>query len=135
MARGRRPAGGDSGSGLTVSITGLDHLAERLEDLPDQIRTALLRAVKESAEDVQRETLLNVRKDSGDLQRHLKIRYEKKGLRAKVGWFNDADYYARFNEFGTVSIRARPALRPAIEAERGRIRERISDEIRKELGL
>jgi HK97 gp10 family phage protein len=133
MARGRRHASGRSD--ITVRIEGLDRLRDRLAELAPEVQAALLRAVKESAEDVQRETLLNVRKDSGNLQRKLDIRYEQGGLRAEVGWFDRDAYYARFQEFGTKSIPARPALTPAIEAERNRIRERISVEIRRELGL
>jgi HK97 gp10 family phage protein len=135
MARGRRPRGGGARTGLTVEIEGLDRLAERLDELPDQIREALLRAVRESAEDVQRETLLNVPRRTGLLQRRLTIRYKNKGLRAEVGWFAADAYYAWFHEFGTKSIPARPALGPAIEAERHRIRDRIAAEIRQELGL
>jgi HK97 gp10 family phage protein len=137
MARGRRPRGGGGGArtGITVEIQGLDHLADQLDELPQKVKEALLRAVRESAEDVQRETLVNVRKDSGRLQRKLKIRYKAKGLRAEVGWFDQDAYYAWFQEHGTRSIPARPALGPAIEAERHRIRERVSAEIRRELGL
>lgn len=130
------PARGGAGrSGLTVRIEGLERLRARLEELPAEVTAALQRAVKESAEDVRRETLLNVRKDSGQLQRDLDIRYGAGGLRAEVGWFKREDYYAHFHEFGTRSIPARPALGPAIEGERGRIRDRISAELKKELGL
>lgn len=135
MARGRRPSGGGARSGITIEIEGLDRLRERLEQLPEAIKAALLRAVKESAEDIKRETLLNVRHNTGNLQRELDIRYKSGGLRAEVGWFNRPDYYAAFNEFGTKSIPAKPALGPAVEAERGKIRERLSEELRRELGL
>ena len=139
MPRGRGRSGGRRGggarSGITVRIEGLDRLRDHLDQLPEEILTALRTAVRESAEDVQRETLLNVRKDTGNLQRKLKIRYEKDGLRAEVGWFDRDDYYASFQEHGTKSITALPALGPAIEAERGRIGKRISQEIRQELGL
>ncbi|WP_033818883.1 HK97-gp10 family putative phage morphogenesis protein [Kitasatospora sp. MBT63] len=135
MARGRRPPGGGTRSGLTVSIEGLERLRPRLSELAEEIVTALRKAVRESAEDVRRETLLNVRKDTGTLQRKLDIRYKAEGLRAEVGWFDRDAYYAAFQEFGTKSITARPALGPAIEAERNRIKDRLSDELRRELGL
>jgi HK97 gp10 family phage protein len=134
MAR-QRPSGSGARGGITIRIEGLDHLADRLKDMPEQVTAALRRAVKESAEDIKRETLLNVRKDTGNLQRKLAIRYEQEGLRAEVGWFDRDDYYAHFHEFGTKSIPARPALGPAVEAERGKIRDRLTDELRRELGL
>lgn len=126
-----RPSRGRDG--ITVEITGLDRLADRIGELSEEILAAARKAVKESAEDVQRETLLNVRKDTGNLQRWLKVRYRKEGLHAEVGWFNKAAYYAWFHEFGTKTIKANPALGPAIEAERHRIGDRISDEVRRAL--
>ncbi|MFE2106638.1 HK97-gp10 family putative phage morphogenesis protein [Kitasatospora sp. NPDC059463] len=133
MARGRRPAGGGARSGLTVQIHGLERLVEQLEAMPERVQAALRRVVKESAEDVQRETLLNVRKDTGFLQRALDIRYSSNSLKAEVGWFNRDSYYAAFHEFGTKSISAKPALGPAIEGERNRIRDRVIAEVNKEL--
>ncbi len=61
------------------------------------------------------------------------IRYRDGGLRAEVGWFDRPDYYAAFHEFGTRSIPARPALGPAIEAERRVLPERIAAIIREAL--
>ncbi|MFD9064185.1 HK97-gp10 family putative phage morphogenesis protein [Kitasatospora purpeofusca] len=133
MARGRRPAGGGSRSGLTVQVHGLEQLVKQLEAMPDQVQAALRRVVEESAEDVRREALLNVRKNTGTLQRTLDIRYSHNNLRAEVGWFNRDSFYAAFQEFGTKSIPARPALGPAIEGERNRIRERVVTELNEQL--
>ncbi|MET9396282.1 HK97-gp10 family putative phage morphogenesis protein [Kitasatospora sp. NPDC002965] len=135
MARGRRPpAGGGARSGLTVQVHGLERLVERLREMPDEIQTVMRRVVRESAIDVQRETLLNVRKDTGKLQRTLDIRYTNDGLKAEVGWFERDSFYAAFQEFGTKSIPARPALGPAIEGERNRIRDRLIAELNQALG-
>ncbi|MGW2547494.1 HK97-gp10 family putative phage morphogenesis protein [Kitasatospora sp. NPDC001574] len=133
MARGRRPTGGGARSGLTVQVHGLERLIGQLEAMPDAVQAAGRRVVKESAVDVQRETLLNVRKNEGTLQRTLDIRYSRGGLKAEVGWFDPNSYYAAFHEFGTKSISAKPALGPAIEGERNRIRERVITEINEEL--
>lgn len=126
-----RPSRGRDG--ITVDLSGLDGLADKLAGLPDEILAAAREAVRESAEDVQRETLLNVRKDTGQLQRDLKIRYRKSGLLAQIGWFDRRSFYAWFHEFGTSSIPARPALGPAIEAERQHIGKRVADAIRRVL--
>ncbi|MCX4686764.1 HK97 gp10 family phage protein [Kitasatospora purpeofusca] len=116
---------------MTVQVHGLDALVRQLKAMPEQLQDVMRRVVKESAADVQRETLLNVRRDTGKLQNDLATRYTDGGLRAEVGWFNRTDFYAWFNEVGTKSIPAKPALGPAIEGERNRIRDRAVTEINK----
>ncbi|WP_340382326.1 HK97-gp10 family putative phage morphogenesis protein [Streptomyces sp. SS7] len=121
-----------------VTITGIARLRERLQDLPDEIKQALAKGVKESAEAVRDDVQRLVPVDqSGRDSHHLKdtvdIRYREEGLVADVGWFNPDDYYAVFLEYGTRSRPAQPSLHPALEAERPRYRARLSDEVRKVL--
>lgn len=121
-----------------VEITGLDRLRKRLEGLPDEIEAALVEAVKASAEAVRDEVRRTVPVDqSGQDSHHLRdtvaIRYREEGLVAEVGWFDQADSYATFVEYGTRRRPAQPSLRPAFEAERRRYRARLSDEVRKAL--
>lgn len=120
-------------SGMTVEILGAGRLRGQLEDLSDEIVEALKKAVKEAAEAVQSDTRRDVRKDSRNLHDKVDIKYEDSGLTAKVGWFDDSDYYARYHEVGTRRFAAQPALGPALEAERGRYRARLTEEVRKVL--
>ncbi|MEU3600881.1 HK97-gp10 family putative phage morphogenesis protein [Streptomyces sp. NPDC006798] len=124
MARRRR---------ATVRILGAARLRQRLETLPDEIVEALKKAVRESAEAVRDDTRDTVRVHSGNLRDTVDIRYEHNGLTALVGWFEDPEYYARFLEHGTRRAPARPALRPALEAERTRYRARLTAEVRQVL--
>ncbi|MFM9651999.1 HK97-gp10 family putative phage morphogenesis protein, partial [Streptomyces galilaeus] len=121
-----------------VTITGLARLRGRLEDLPDEIKDALVEGVKASAEavktDVERTVPVDASRPDG---RHLKdnvdIRYSEGGLVAAVGWFDPEDFYAAFVEYGTRSQPAQPSLHPALERERGRYAARLSAEVRKAL--
>jgi HK97 gp10 family phage protein len=118
-----------------VTITGLARLRGRLEDLPDEIKQALAKGVKESAEAVRDDVKRNVPVDtSGRDSHHLKdtvdIRYEEDDLVANVGWFNQADFYAFFVERGTRRQAAQPSLHPALERERRNYRARLTEEVR-----
>ncbi|WP_435610681.1 HK97-gp10 family putative phage morphogenesis protein [Streptomyces sp. C10-9-1] len=119
--------------GMTIEIQGAARLRGRLEDLPDEIVTALKRAVRESAEQVQADTRRDVAEDTGNLKRAVDIKYKDDGLTAMVGWHNPSEYYARFLEFGTRRRPATPALQPALEAERRRYRARLTEEVRRAL--
>lgn len=123
MARGR----------AHVTITGLARLRGRLEDLPDDIKGALGRAVQESAEAVRDDVERTVAVNTGNLQEKVDIRYQEEGLVAQVGWHDQEDYYAVFVERGTRSQAAQPSLMPALERERGRYRARLTEEVRRVL--
>ncbi|KKZ72327.1 hypothetical protein VO63_19045 [Streptomyces showdoensis] len=127
--------GGDpvARSGMTVEILGTRRLQAQLEDLGEDIVAAIRKAVTESAEAVKADTQRDVARDSGNLHDKVGVTYKDDGLTALVGWHNDAEYYGRFLEYGTRRIAARPALRPALEAERGRYRARLTDEVRRAL--
>ncbi|WP_406262572.1 HK97 gp10 family phage protein [Streptomyces chartreusis] len=129
-------SGGRGGS--TVRINGMARLRGRLEDLPDEIKEALKKGVRESAEAVRDDTARTVPVDtSGRDSRHLKdtvdIRYDEDGLIAQVGWFGQTDFYAVFVEYGTRRQAAQPSLHPALERERGKYRARLSEEVRRVL--
>ncbi|WP_181786644.1 HK97-gp10 family putative phage morphogenesis protein [Streptomyces phytophilus] len=121
------------GGRTTVRITGLSRLRVQLEDLEDDVLAALKKAVRDGAESVQGDTRQRVRVDTGTLRDDVAVRFEDSGLTALVGWFKDRDYYARFHEYGTRRMPASPALGPALEAERTRMRARITDEVRRVL--
>lgn len=121
-----------------VTVTGIARLRGRLEDLPGEIRQALVKGVKESAEAVRDDVQRNVPVDtSGRDSHHLKdtvdIRYREDGLVADVGWFDQEDFYAAFVEYGTRSQPAQPSLHPALQRERGRYAARLTDEVRRAL--
>ena len=119
--------------GARVEITGLARLKEKLEDLPEELKQALAKGVKESAEAVRDDTKQGVRQDTGNLREKVDIKYQHEGLVATVGWHEDPEYYAAFHERGTHRFPAQPALGPALERERGNYRARLTEEVRQVL--
>ncbi|MFE2936665.1 HK97-gp10 family putative phage morphogenesis protein [Streptomyces sp. NPDC059278] len=117
----------------TVRIEGMDRLRRRLDELAPVIIAAAKKAVAESAEEVQADARRGVRVDTGNLRNKVAIHYENEGLKAEVGWKDRHDWYAALHEHGTRRIPARPALGPAIEAERSKFADRIRAEVRKVL--
>lgn len=117
-----------------VTIVGWDRLVRQLNELPDEIRGGALKAVEDGARDVQNEARDAVRVRTGAMRRGLKARVRPDLLRADVGWTDPDLYYAKFQEFGTSSITANPALTVAAEAERRRFPRRISAEVRAAIG-
>lgn len=116
-----------------VTITGVARLRQRLEDLPEEIRQALVKGVKESAEAVRDDVQRSVAADTGNLRESVDIRYREGGLVADVGWFDQSDFYAAFVEYGTRRQPAQPSLHPALQRERGRYAARLTDEVRRVL--
>jgi HK97 gp10 family phage protein len=133
--RGGRGGGGSvrSQGPITVSIEGLDRLADQLEELETSIRAACFKAVKESAEAVVADVKAKVRVDSHNLQQSVKARYRNNEVMAEVGWWDADDQYAIYQEFGTKKMPANPSLGPALEQERNRLEARIKKEVGKVL--
>lgn len=130
----RRRGGGRRGrTRATVTITGIARLRQRLEDLPDDIKAALAKGVQESAEAVRDDTRRRVPVASGNLRDKVAVKTYEGGLICQVGWFDPADYYAVFVEYGTRTRPAQPSLHPALQAERGRYKARLTAEVRKVL--
>lgn len=116
-----------------VTVVGLGRLRRRLADLDDEIHTGAANAVTEAAEAVRDEARDAVRVDTGALRRGLKAFVDEGALSADVGWRDPDLYYAQYQEFGTSSISANPALTAAAEAERGRFPGRVTEDVRREI--
>jgi HK97 gp10 family phage protein len=117
-----------------VEIEGLDELLKRLDQLAEKIEAAALRAVKEAAEAVADGARGNVRVDTGRLREGVTVIIDKENLSASIGWRDPKLYYAVFQEFGTSSVPANPALTAAGETERQHFPARLAAEVRKAIG-
>ncbi|MFC8704720.1 HK97-gp10 family putative phage morphogenesis protein [Streptomyces anulatus] len=116
-----------------MQIEGLDALRDQLADLTPTIRAAGFKALKDSAEAIRADASAGVRVDSGNLQQSAKARFHNNQLLAEIGWWDRDDFYVIVHEFGTRKIPARPALGPALEAERTKLAARIQAEVRRAL--
>jgi len=132
-------------SDVTCSITGLDELEQKLEQLaPKQAKTALRRAARQSAEIFEEEVEARAPRLTGMLAESFVIRSrasasEEDGITGAITAsvkvdakakrevqgitrpykypFKWAHLEARFAEFGTVHEAARPFIGPAFEAK------------------
>lgn len=119
---------------VTVSVEGLERLRAKLSEVPPHIRDGAGKAVEDGAEAVRDQVRATVGVHSGRLKRTVKVReIGTAGLSSDVGWFGREEYYAKFVEFGTSSIRANPVLTTAAEEERTRFDRRVRDEVQEEL--
>lgn len=117
-----------------VTVEGLGQLRRRLDQLDEQIRAGVNKAVRESAKAVREDAAGRVRVDTGRLRDELLAVVNERRLSAEVGWFDDDLYYARYHEFGTSSIPANPVLATAAERERRRFVRRLTEDVRGEIG-
>ena len=116
----------------TVKVAGSEKLERKLKQLPEHMQEGLRTAVRDSAKAIRADARTRVPVDSGDLRKSIKFRTAKGGLSATI---RVDEFYGRFVEFGTTSQAAQPFLGPAAQAERTRFPGRISDDVRKALGL
>ncbi|MBS1170026.1 MAG: hypothetical protein H6R01_944 [Burkholderiaceae bacterium] len=118
------------------NITGLDALKKALEELPKNIGKNVLRgAVNAASTEFKKEAVARAPSDTGILKKsiyqkqirekssatqqtfYIGVRAGKRAKTTKKGQKLDA-FYARFVEFGTSKMAAKPFMRPAFEAKK-----------------
>jgi len=111
---------------VELKITNYDQVMADLGNLGKMLRVAILKALKKSGALVKSEAIPLVRARSGKTRDSLGLKVDKKELAMYVRsrWF-----VGRFLEYGTVNMRARPFLRPALESNMDKIRQLFDTEI------
>lgn len=129
------------------NVQGLKELQAALKDLPERIARNVLRgAVGAGAAVIRKEARGRAPVATGTLKRAIyqkQIRElssqvkqtfyvgarkgKKYRYQGKKGTLSQDAYYARFVEFGTAKMAARPFLRPAFEAKKGEAVQAIKD--------
>jgi HK97 gp10 family phage protein len=121
---------------VTVQLEGFAELAERLKNLPDDVRDKTVRAaVTSGAKTIRDEAKRRVPVRTGTLRDSIAVRADRKKpdeIRVKVR-LRSKGFHGRFLEFGTVKMRARPFVRPAFDAKRDDVLETIKDALVKRL--
>lgn len=117
-----------------ITLDGGDELRRALGLMSERIRDAARRAVDAAGRDMQDDAQGFVRVDTGALRDGIERRALDEGLTVEVGVYRPDLYYGQFQEFGTSSVPEQPFLTPAGEAERRRFPERVTAEVRKEIG-
>lgn len=129
--RSRNPRSGGRSTGMSVSIEGLDELRARLQEMPNEVKHACQRALRESADAIVETTKGHVKVDTGNLKSSVKARFYNNQIKAEIGWFDRDDRYAIWQEFGTRRRPPRPALGPALEEEKQHLPYRIKLAVRR----
>lgn len=115
---------------LNVDVDGADRVRAALQRIPGKVRAGGESAVSQAGEAMADEVRANVRIESGRLRDSVAVNTD--GTSASVGYGADVDY-AAFQEFGTSSIPANPALTAAAEGERGKLPDRVAEAVNREL--
>lgn len=114
-------------NGMTVKALNLPQVEQDIKRFKGDIQDAVREAVAESAKAVAEGTRELVNVNTGALRDGVTIIPTGDGLGAQVGWSDPDLYYATFQEFGTTSIPANPALTSAAEIEREQFTARTTE--------
>lgn len=148
----------------TFTVTGLQELQRKLEELPRDVARRVLREPMTNAANLVKEAMVNLApKDSGFLAEHFNAKFRiKRGELAGTAFIGPAGhvYYpgrgskergtstgknpkrgglvpvvsiARFLEFGTSKMAAKPFMRPAFESTKGAAIDVITQGVREAL--
>lgn len=120
-----------------ISFGGADEMMAKLYALGAKMAGVAERKALKSGGEILREEISNkAPRDTGDLAESITvsrikskdgIRYVEVGPNPKTAW------RAKFIEFGTSKMAAKPFMTPAVEAKRREVLEAISDVLREEL--
>lgn len=127
MARARR---------WRTFVEGADELAKMFEDMGDVAQDILEQASKEAAEIVLASAKQKVPVDTGKLRDSLDIKLEKTRRESKKIWqvyskgvSKGGVRYGFAVEGGTYKMKAQPFLRPALDENKERIKDKIGEVI------
>lgn len=111
---------------MATKVQGLDRLKAKLAALPQAAKDEMLIALNVSADELVAMQKRMVPHDEGDIDRSIEKVPGRHELAIKVQAGGKQAPHARWVEFGTVKMRARPYFFPAYRALRRRIRGRIT---------
>ena len=129
-----------------TKMEGKEALRAKLRALPDAIKAQIAAALEAGAQEIVRLAQSLVPIDQGDLRKSIGYTFgaapkgsvvlaqssgEQSDLRITI-YAGDSDaFYARWIEFGTQKMRARPFFFPAYRANKRRVRSRITRAVNK----
>ena len=118
---------------MPINLTGMDELLERLARTNTNVEAVKRKALMTGAEIIQKEIEARAPVKSGFLKDHIVIS-EKAGVDAiDVGPGKEV-YYAKFLEFSTTKMKAKPFIEPSFLAKRHEALDAMKAVIRDEIG-
>ena len=120
-----------------MEIEGIEELLDKLQRLGEQSKSIENKALKKAGSVVEDAIKNEAPVRSGNLKKSIKTSgvKTKNGIKhVEIGPRNDG-FYGKFIEFGTVHIKANPFMGRGYEKSKNEAMNKISEEIRKGLGL
>ena len=124
---------------VEVTLEGTDELIAGLYKLGERIaKAAESRALKEGGEILRQEMYGRAPEgETGKLKESItvsRVKSKDDGVRyVEVGPSKETAWRAKFIEYGTVKMRAKPFMAPAVEAKRKEVYAKIAEVLRNEL--
>ena len=118
-------------------ISGVNRLRRTLRRLPSEVTEEIRNEIDRAGKLVRATALQNAPVDTGNLASLLSYKTSPDGLSVRIGFIGKKairkGFYARFFEFGTATMAAKPFLSPALESERDHIVNRLRRAVRRVL--
>ncbi|MDE3838658.1 hypothetical protein C0966_04545 [Bacillus methanolicus] len=119
-----------------MQLEGMEQLLRQIERLGQKVDTQIEeKALKEGAEFLKDKIKENVPVRTGNLKENIVVSDVKNGS-IDIGVDQQGDaFYGHFLEFGTSKMSAKPFMGPAFESNKQTVQEKMSEVIKRELGL
>ncbi|WP_031405270.1 HK97-gp10 family putative phage morphogenesis protein [Geobacillus vulcani] len=119
---------------MGFKLEGMQELLKKLETLGNEAEQVKQEALMAGAKVVQEAASQKAPRDTGKLAENIVISDVKEDGTVDIGPDRDR-FYGLFLEFGTTKMAARPFLQPAFEENKEQVQQKMSDVIRRGLGL
>lgn len=122
-------------SSVKAELKGMDELMKRLEEMGRKGASIENRALKTAGEDLVKVMKSEAPFKTGDLKESIgvsRIKSSKGRKRIEVG---PTVYYAKFLEFGTSKMSAKPFMGKSYDSSKDRLRATMIAEIKRGLGI
>lgn len=122
--------------GNGVILTGVKQIDKKLKTLEPKLQKKVLRkAMRTGMKDIQQEIKARIPKDTGETAKSIKVRSGKArrgDIKIEVR-SQDDNFVAKFLEYGTSNMAARPTFRPVFDEMGEQARKKTENEILKGL--
>lgn len=126
---------------MSIEITGINEMLAKIEKLGKNVEKIKKKALSKGAEVLKTEISQNAVRSSTHAK-HLAdnieisdVKVGSDGLEYLLVGPTKEYFYGKFLEFGTVKMRARPFMEPALLSKKQEVLEKIAEEIRSELNV
>jgi len=127
--------------GVEAELTGMDGLLDRIQELGRKGSTVQNKALKAAAEPVA-EDMKSLVRVSNLNEKHIRDDIQVSNVKTKdgtkyvrIGPGKNTNWRAKFLEFGTSKMSAKPFMSPSYENKKGEAKQIIKEKLKEGLGL